>query len=97
MIVNRRTFLVKKGKLDELVTMLADSRKLAKNTYSMRIYHSMFGPFDSVAVELEFKDMDEMARSQEEMMVLPDPAAFMAKFDELTVPGGSNEIWVLAQ
>jgi hypothetical protein len=95
MIVNRRTFIVKKGKMDELVALLVNSRP--NEEYRSRIYHSMFGPFDTVAVEFEARDMEGLNRAFEEASSDTDWGEFMTKFDELTVPGGSNEIWMLAE
>jgi hypothetical protein len=93
-IVNRRTFIVKKGKMDELVALLVNSQP--ESNYRSRIYSSMFGPFDTVAVEIEAKDMDEYNRKFAEASSDPGWAEFVVKFDELTIPGGSNEMWVLA-
>ncbi len=97
MIVNRRTFIVKKGKMDELVTLLVNAKETSGEGYRLRIYHSMFGPFDTIAMEIEVKDMDDLNHYFEGIRTDQNWVKFIAKFDELTVPGGSNEIWTLAQ
>jgi hypothetical protein len=95
MIVNRRTFIVKKGKMDEVVALLVNIQP--GTNYRSRIYSSMFGPFDTIAVEIEARDMDEYNRIFAQASSEPGWADFIARFDALTVPGGSNEMWVLAE
>ena len=96
MIVNRRTFFVKKGKMDELVALLVDTRRKMKQPSNARISYPVFGPFDVVVLETEHKDMQDYENASADMGKEVDMAAFMTKFDELTVPGGSSEIWTLA-
>jgi hypothetical protein len=96
MLVNRRTFLVKKSRMDEAVVLLVAYGEAVAFPHRRRIYASQIGPFDTVAIELEFESLEEFERLVAEASAQPEWADFAKNLDELTVPGGSNEIWTLA-
>ena len=50
--VNRRTFIVKRGCVDEVVAMLVEG----SGDSNARIYRSHDGPFDTLAIEIEAVD-----------------------------------------
>ncbi|MEZ4681299.1 MAG: hypothetical protein R2932_44500 [Caldilineaceae bacterium] len=55
-IVNRRTYIAKRGHLDEMITMLkAEETDLVK-----RVYRSHYGTFDTAVMEIEFASVAEM-------------------------------------
>jgi hypothetical protein len=96
MLVNRRTFIVKKKRMGEAVALLVDYAKAIELPHARRIYASQIGPFDTIAIEMEFENMEEFEKVVAEASARPEWDEFAKKLDELTVPGGSNEIWMLA-
>ena len=95
MIVNRRTFVVKRGCMDAIVALSIAQREQIGRPY--RIYVPEMGPFDALAFEFEFENLQEYERVWAEWFGAPDAAEFMAKWYDLTEPGGTNEIWTLAE
>ena len=95
MIVNRLTYTVKLGRMQELLDFVNADRK--KHGYNYRMYQSNIGTFDQVAFELEFEDLAAFDKFWSEWIALPETAAFMEKFNEMTLPGGTNEIWNLIE
>lgn len=101
MIVNRRTFNVKVGCMEEAVALVlgeiaADSER-GGYTGRIRVYTSSIGTFDQMAVEWEYQDLAEYEEMWAEWAALPTTAAFMQKWIELVKEGGTNEIWDLAE
>lgn len=94
MIVNRRAFNVKKGCMEELVALLVAERERLDSDY--RIYAPGISPFDVVVLELEFESLEEYETAWAEWSASPESDEFMEKFNGLTLPGGTNEVWTLA-
>jgi hypothetical protein len=88
--VNRRTFIVNRGCMDEAVTML---RQASSDTNS-RIYRAHYGPFDTIAFEVEFANMAEMEQGWAAWSAKPEGATFMQRWLEITKSGGQNEVWI---
>ena len=95
MIVDRRTFVVKKGRMDEAVALAAEERSRIDGTY--RIYRPTIGPIDVVAFEFEGGSLADNERGWVEWSATPEAAEFIKKWNELTEPGGSIEIWTLVE
>src|SRR5262245_29999317 len=104
MLVNRRTFIVKKPYFEEAVALLVEASELAKRTdpnVVFRVYASEIGPFDTIAYELESESLAAYERQQAEFAANPTVAArfpeWFKRWQEITEPGGTNEIWRLAE
>lgn len=101
MIVNRRTFNVKQGRMEELVALvlgeIAAVSEDGSYTGATRVYTSNIGTFNQMAVEWEYEDLAAYERGWAEWQARPTTAAFMQKFIDLTKGGGTNEIWTLAE
>ncbi len=101
MIVNRRTFNVKVGCMEEAVALVlgeiaADSER-GGYTGRIRVYTSSIGTFDQMAVEWEYQDLAEYENRWAEWGAQQTTPALMQKFLELTKEGGTNEIWTLEE
>ncbi len=96
MIVNRRTFIVKKGCSEKVVELLKDATKGASVPKVVRIYQWSISPSDQVTWEAEFEDIEEYSKFSTEWVGDPKRAALLEKFNDLTVPGGTSEILRLA-
>jgi hypothetical protein len=102
MLVNRRTFIVKKPHLNEALTLLVEYRDLLKRVNStavMRVYASEIGHFDTIACELEVTSLSAFERAlaefQEHPSVIPHLPSWYERWQDITGPGGTNEFWRL--
>ena len=95
MLVNRRTFIVKKGCTDDVVKLLLSVSEGSASLGVVRVYVSKIGPGDMVAWEAEFKDLDHYAKYSAEWAKSADHAPFLKKFNELVESGGVSEIWMM--
>ncbi len=98
MIVERRTFLVKATKEQELVELIKaaiEANTIFTGTY--RIYIPEIGPFNVVAVEWEYEDLEEMQAVWDAWWE-PNLATqeFWEEWVALTERGGQREVWQLA-
>ena|SRR5437867_826346 len=104
MLVNRRTFLVKKPYFEEALARLVEYHHLAKlinpNVVG-RVYASEMGPFDTIAYEIEIESLGAYEQAVAEFYANPAVASrvpeWAKRWQEITEPGGMNEIWRLAE
>ena len=95
MIVQRLTWLAKRGHVMEAVKLAVAERERTGSTH--RIYESYFGPHNTIAVEFEFEDFEELETFWSEWSATSESAAFMEKWRDLLEPGGTDEIWTLVE
>ena len=95
MIVNRRTFIAKKAKFGKVVELLQEAVEKMDCPGATRIYASQFGPFDTVAIELEFKDWEQYHAFWERIGA--GEAAWWEQWFANTETGGANEMWNLVE
>jgi hypothetical protein len=95
MIVNRRTFLVKKGCSGKVVELLKTVSEGFNQLKAVRIYESYISPSDQVTWEAEFENLEEYAKFSAAWTGDPKRAAILEKFVSLTESGGTSEIWRL--
>jgi hypothetical protein len=100
MLVNRRTFNIKQGRMDEAAALLKmEVDSFAGYTGAYRIYISGLiytAPVDVLVMELEYKDYEEYQRGWKDWGDAQNTAKFMEKWYEVTEAGGTNETWELA-
>jgi hypothetical protein len=97
MIVNRRTFVVKKGCAGKVVDLLRTVTEGFSQPKVFRIYEWFISPSDQVTWEAEFENLEAYAKFSSEWTASPKRDALLQKFNELTVSGGTSEIWRLAE
>jgi hypothetical protein len=104
MLVNRRTFIIKKPYFEEALTLLVEYRELVKLVdfnATMRVYASEIGSFDTLACELETASLGEFERTLAVFQQHPTAAirlpAWFKRWQEITEPGGMNEFWRLVE
>ena len=95
MIVNRRTFVVKKGCAKKVVDLLRTVTDGFSQPKVFRIYEWYISPSDQVTWEAEFENLEEYSRFSAEWMDSSKHDSILDKFVELTVSGGTSEIWKL--
>ena len=82
-------------KQEEAIALVIAERERTGTT--LRIYGPSIGPFDVIAFEWEFENLEEYERLWAEWAATPEAAAFMEKWNEVTKPGGAHEIWTLVE
>ena len=98
MLINRKTFNVKRGHTDEVVALLKAETELSSYTRAFRIYTPETGSVERVAAEWEYESLEEYGRFWDEWSATPEAAAFRdEKWYNLTEGGYTNEIWWLAE
>lgn len=95
MIVNRRTFIVKKGCAGKVVELLRTVTKGYSQPRVFRIYEWYISPSDQVTWEAEFESLEEYSKFSAEWMSSPKRDEILNQFADLTVSGGTSEIWRL--
>lgn len=95
MIVNRRTFVVKRGRFEEAVALFMAERE--RKGITGRIYVPETGSFDTIVMEQEYESLEEYEKDLSEYFASPEAAQFLEKWYDLTETGGTNEIWRLVE
>lgn len=95
MIVQRLTFLAKSGRRMEAAELASAERERTGSTH--RIYRSYLGPRNTIAVEFEFEDLEEMEAFWSEWYATPESSAFLEKWNDLLEASGTSEIWTLVE
>lgn len=90
-IVNRRTFIAKRGHLDEVIALLKEE----KTDLVKRVYRSHYGTFDTAVMEIEFASVAEMEERWAAWFKSDYAQEFVPRWLEITESGGSNEVWIL--
>jgi hypothetical protein len=94
-LINRRTFIVKRGHLDEAIAMtLAEVKRSGRRA---RVYAPEVAPFDLMAMEVEFENFTDYEQFWSAWGAQAETEAFWEKWVASTETGGTNEIWRLAE
>ena len=97
MLVIRITNIIKPGHMDELVAVYKAAVEALGRARAVRTYVSMFGPLDTLNVEVEYESIEEWKSAQEDLKssTVPEWIAFTEKLEEVRLAGGSCEVWKL--
>ena len=91
MIVNRRTFVIKPGCMQEAINLFTTLR----GTDTFRIYVPEVSRFDILSIEIECKDLAEYEKMWDEWFSKPESKQFNEKLYTVLANGSTNEIWEL--
>ena len=94
MIADRRTFVVKVGKTEEVIEQIKKAVEFSPFKPTYRIYTPHFSNFDEVILEIEFKDLAEFDRNWTAWMQKATPG-WWADWNSLTENGGRAESYNL--
>ena len=97
MIVERRTFVVKTTKEQEMVALIKQG--IEANTIftgAYRIYMSEIGPHGVVVAEWEYDSLEEMQAAWDAWWANLATPEFLERWSALTEPGGERQVWQLA-
>jgi hypothetical protein len=95
MIVDRRTFVIKRGCMQEAIKVAKAERERSNSPRPTRIYAPCVGAFDLLVLEVEYESLGEYEKSFAEYFTDPEAIAFQEKLYELTEVGGGDEFWTL--
>ena len=95
MIVQRRTWKIKQGCMQELVALGNSFIETTGSTVRLYTPRMGLGRHDTLVADHEFESLAEMESFWKEWLARPDAPAFQEKWDALTERGGSGEIWNL--
>jgi hypothetical protein len=95
MLVNRFTRIVKKGHFDEAVEFIKSEIERFPTSHATRVYSGYAAPTDTLVMEFEFENLEELGKHWENWFADPESAKYREKINELTETGGDNEIWNL--
>lgn len=93
MIINRRTFIVKKGEMQKAVEILKTAVAKLEQNLTRRIYTPVLGPFDIVVLEGEYEDLNAYQQDMNRFVEAEWHDSFMQDWHSVIEVGGSNEIW----
>jgi hypothetical protein len=91
MFINRITFKVKPGVMDEVVKL--SKAEIERTGSKATVYTPYFGPNDVVVFDFEFESIEASEKYWDEWFASPEGDQFMKKFNTLVESGGSNELW----
>ena len=96
MIVQRLTFHVKVGCMQQVVDLVKAEGAKLENPPKWRAYTPRFtGVGDVFVEELEFENLTQLEEHWDAWFARPDNPEFFQKFHQLIEPGTANEIWDL--
>jgi hypothetical protein len=97
MIVSRWMHDVKRGCMEEAVTLhLTQSEKIG-HPHPVRVYASATGRSHVLAFEMEFGSLEEFEKFWTDWTARPETSAFVEKLRSLLGPGSTHEFWDLAE
>jgi hypothetical protein len=97
MVMNRRTFIVKRGRMQEAATLLKAAAQRSTNARAYRIYVPEFAPFDVLCIEGDFDSLAEYQQYWAEYFAQPETTAMLERWYDVTETGGTNELWELVE
>ena len=97
MITNRRTFIVKRGRLQEAAALIKAEAERVDIANPQRVYVPEIAPFDVLVYEADYESLAEYEQVWAEWLASPEAAAFLEQWDAITETGGTNEIWTLVE
>ena len=95
MIVQRITYNVKPGRMQEAVALAAEQKVRYAGAVPVRVYGPGLSPLDALAVEFEFENIAALDALWSRMGADPVWMAFMEQWNALMAGGGTNNTWTL--
>jgi hypothetical protein len=97
MIVERRAYVVKEGRIQDAVDVIKEAWEGLDFPNAHRIYMPIIGPYNVVVQELEFKDLVESQEFWAAFSTRPKVSELSERWAELRAPGGGGEVWHLVE
>jgi hypothetical protein len=96
MLVDHRTVMVKRGKMDEVLAFLKTEQARVRQAYNYTgaTRNCYVGPFDQLVVESEWNSVAEWDAFWSDWPVSPEGTAFLENWVSL-IESGKSELWTL--
>ena len=94
MILDRKTFKIKKGRMEEAVALTKTEIERINRTDTVRVSRSATGRGDVLATEWEFENVTEHAEFWAEYFHTPEAAVFLKKWNKLN-KSWTQHLWVV--
>lgn len=95
MLINRRTFVIKRGQFDAALALMREA--VQQGGARGRILIPEVAPFDLLVVEGEFESLAAYEQYWNDWFGQPTNTAFLQRWQSVTETGGTNEIWRVAE
>lgn len=93
MLVNQRTLTIKRGHVNEAVTLLKESFAKLNPPVPNRILVASIAPFEQLIYETQHEDMAAYQQDWDRITGAPWFEETLKKWHSLVEPGGTNYIW----
>lgn len=101
MLLDRRVFIVKLGKMEEVLELLKAEQARVQQAYDFsgatRNYVNVVAPHNQLVLEAEWNNLAEWEAFWSAWQASPEAKAFMKKWLPLLEPGGWSELWRLVE
>lgn len=97
MLVDRRTFFVKRGRMEEAAPLLKSIMTRYHHPLPVRVYAPYIGSIDLIALEIEFENLVQYQSFWDEWYARPESSEALKKWYDITEPGSEQVIWSLAE
>ena len=97
MIVQRRIWAVKPRCLEEAEALTMALLERFPHPHARRVYVPKIAPHDTLALEIEFQNLEELEAYWAALPASPGFPEFLEKWFDLRDRGGTNEIWTLVE
>lgn len=92
MLLNRRTYIAKRGHLFDAVELLRKEVARLASAEHYRVYIPEFGNLNTIACDAEFQDWEEYEQSRQEWEQALSPE-FQRKWQAWTERVAADEVW----
>jgi hypothetical protein len=99
MLLDRRVYIVKLGKMAEVLELLRAEQARMQQAYDLsgatRNYVNVIAPHNHLVVEAEWNNLAEWEAVWSAWQASPEKVVFLKKWLPLLEPGGWGELWQL--
>jgi len=95
MILERRTYIPKLGKVNELVDMIKEGHGILDYSPKFRVLTPQVGPFGVVVHEIEYQDWEEREKFNTDLLKSGKWQPFLERWNQIVKQGGGNEFWTV--
>jgi hypothetical protein len=83
--------------MEKAVALVKAEIERSGHSHAWRICTPYAAAWDTLIIEMEFEDVGELGQYWAAWFADPATTAFQEEFDKLLIPGGTSEIWNLAE
>ena len=91
--IERRTFTVKSGRLDDAIRLIKAEVERPPQTTGAYVFTAVYGSFDTLVMDMRADDPGAIEKSWAAWEATPDATAFLEKWSPLILTG-KRELWM---